>query len=334
MARRVDQAVKRIRRELGRTLSAARTINPIDAIYVCGIEVPALIGSSVLDVPVYLLDCFDEDSGQPADGFGALVVPYGAALRGLGGGVLRPSLRREELRYTGAFERIEFPLAVACLLLCTFLGVFNIFEYRLSRNAEAGLRFWVDSNVNYMVGEAEMNRPGSLRPIPEDMKGYLELFRRGEDPGEPSLESLQSMRATLQEKVLALQRELGQSSDVTQPQSAFVASNLVLGVLEQNQKRWQPSLRKVDAQYQEGRGDRGDSVKVTLDVTFFAANVLSATQNYEEFQRALAEHDWFVEFESKRSEPLENGRGIFVQGAPITVDVSKYYASIGPAFTQ
>lgn len=328
VARRVDQAVKRIRRELGRTVSASRTINPIEAIYVCGIEVPGLIGSQVLDVPVYLLDCFDEDSGQPADGFGALVAPYGAALRALGGGVLRPSLRREELRFTGAFERIEFPLAVACLLLCTFLGVFNIFEYRLSRNAEQGLRFWVDSNVNYMVGEAEMNRPGSLRPIPDDLKPYLEIFRRGGDPGEPALESLQEMRTRIQEKVLALQRELGQSSDVTQPQSAFVASNLVLGVLEEHQEQWRPSLRKVDAQYQEGRGTRTDSVKVTLDVTFFASNVLTATQNYEEFQRALEEHDWFVEFEGKRSEPLENGRGIFVQGAPITVDVSKFYQSL------
>jgi uncharacterized membrane protein YbhN (UPF0104 family) len=38
--RRLDQVVRRVRRELGRTVSAARTLHPIDAIYVCGLEVP------------------------------------------------------------------------------------------------------------------------------------------------------------------------------------------------------------------------------------------------------------------------------------------------------
>ena len=46
---------------VGVTLSGARTIHPCDAIYVCGLELPGLIGSSVLDVPIYVLDCFDED---------------------------------------------------------------------------------------------------------------------------------------------------------------------------------------------------------------------------------------------------------------------------------
>ena len=36
--RRIDQAIKRIRRELGRTISAARTVHPIESIYVCGME--------------------------------------------------------------------------------------------------------------------------------------------------------------------------------------------------------------------------------------------------------------------------------------------------------
>jgi Tfp pilus assembly PilM family ATPase len=100
-SRRADQAIKRIRRELGRTISGARTVNPIEAVYVCGMELPGLVGSSVLDVPVYVLDCFEEDSGQPADGVGSLVIAYGAAIRELGGGLLSPSLRREELRFTG-----------------------------------------------------------------------------------------------------------------------------------------------------------------------------------------------------------------------------------------
>src|SRR5690606_23348530 len=47
-ARRLEQAIKRIRRELGRTVSAARTLHPIEAIYVCGFELPGLVGSRIL----------------------------------------------------------------------------------------------------------------------------------------------------------------------------------------------------------------------------------------------------------------------------------------------
>src|SRR6185295_8612696 len=62
--RRLEQAVSRIRREVGRTLSGARTANPIEAVYVCGWELPDLIGTKVLDIPVYELDVFEADGGQ------------------------------------------------------------------------------------------------------------------------------------------------------------------------------------------------------------------------------------------------------------------------------
>jgi len=44
-------------------------------------------------------------------------------LRELGGGLLQPRLRREDLRFTGKFERLELPLAVFSLLLFTLLAV-------------------------------------------------------------------------------------------------------------------------------------------------------------------------------------------------------------------
>ena len=129
-SRRTEQAVKRIRRELGRTISAARTPQEIEAVYVCGMELPGLIGSDVMGVPVYVLDCFDADSGQPADGFGQLVAGYGGAFRQLGGGQLKPSLRRDDLRFTGTWERLEFPVAFAALMLTTFLGMMFILQKR------------------------------------------------------------------------------------------------------------------------------------------------------------------------------------------------------------
>ena len=329
-AHRIEQATKRIRRELGRTISAARTINSIDAIYVCGMELPGLIGSTVLDLPVYVLDCFDEDGGQPADGFGALVVAYGVALRQLGGGVMHPSLRREELRYTGAFERIEFPLAVACLLLCTFLGIVNILQDReydlLERH---GVRYWVQNSNAFMIGDPKLNVQGALSPVPEPLRQYAKQFENGgQDPERTPLESLHYIKQDLQLRVLALQKELGgDQTGVPKPQSAFVASNLVLDVLESQQDAWRPSLRKVHSVYQPGKSGRPDTVKVTLDVSFFAESSLKATQNYEAFVDALNQQPWFDRIDERSQEPLEGDVGVYFAGLPITVDVSKYFKS-------
>ena len=41
--RRTEQAIKRIRRELGRTVSAVRTVHPIESIYVCGFDLPGFL---------------------------------------------------------------------------------------------------------------------------------------------------------------------------------------------------------------------------------------------------------------------------------------------------
>ena len=99
---------------------------------------------------------------------------------------------------------------------------------------------------------------------------------------------------------------------------------LVLDVLHSNE-RWRPSLRKLRSTYQKGAQGRADSVNVVLDITFFAENSLIATQNYEDFEAALRGEPWFVEFEKKKSTPLEGDTGISVIGLPITVDVSKFY---------
>ena len=330
-SRRIDQALKRIRRELGRTISGGRTSHPIEAIYVCGIELPGLIGSVVQDVPIYLLDCFDEDGGQPADGYGALVVAYGAAIRQLGGGVVISSLRREELRYTGAFERIEFPLAVACLLVTTLLGVICILQLNETKWQNQGAMFWLRSSNNYMVGDLAKGQLGVLNPVPEDLDAYAKLVQAdGGDPERTPLESLRHIRTELAARVLGLQRVLGQDSDVQQPQSAFVATMLVLDTLNGIEGA-RPSLRRVRSVFQKGTRGRVDSVTVTLDLTFFADNSLKATQDYETFQQTVESQAWFVEFEKKRSTPLEGDQGISITNLPVTVDVDKYYDSINAA---
>jgi len=326
-ARRIEQAIKRIRREVGRTISASRTINPIDSIYLCGMELPGLVGSTIQDLPVYVLDCFDEDGGQPADGFGALVVAYGVAIRQLGGGVLQPSLRREELRYTGAFERLEFPMAVASLLLCTFLGVVNILQFRETQYLETGVMFWLQNSNVWMVGDARSNLQGNLSPTPEPLRKYVQHFSEGgRDPLRTPLESLQYIRDDLQKRVLGKQLELGgDQSGFPQPQSALVGMNLVMSVLEAKHKEWRPSLRKINSSYLPGKSGRPDAVKVTLDLTFFAESSLEATRHYEEFDRALRAQPWFVSIDERPQEPLEGDVGIYLSGVSITVDVAKHF---------
>jgi len=347
VARRVDQAIKRIRRELGRTLSAAQTTNPIAAIHVCGLELPGLAQNSVLDVPVYVLQCFDQDldteleaqGDEAADGaltasansFGGLVVAYGTALRGLGAATIEASLRREELRYTGKFERIEFPLAVTSLLLCFFLGVVYILQFREKQLLEdGGLMPWLQSSNNFMIGQPEQNKPGRLSPAPDDLRAYARLFeaKEGElpagDPERTLLGSLGHIHELIQGKAYALKRDLGQVGDVTQPQSAFTGMCLVLEVLHANED-WRPSLRRVHASYIQGRASTPDTTEVTLDLTFFASDVVEASEHYDSFESELKKHPWYVDFERKATEELPDGDGIHVKGLPITVNVDKYY---------
>ena len=330
--RRLEQAIKRIRRELGRTVSAARTVNKIDAIYVCGRELPGLIGSSILDVPVYILDVFEEDSGQPVDGFGELVVPYGVAVRQLGGGILKPSLRREELRYAGAFEKIELPLAIVCLLLLTYLGVQAIFSFRQLGERERVMNWAVASNNSHLVGNLKAGQSGNLKNPSEKLAAYVKQTSIRIDkpgyPGDPErthYQQLTRIKKMLSAEVIQLQKDLGRDSEILQPQSALHAMTLVLVELDglaQN-KGARPSLRKISSSFQQGRSGKPDSVLVKLDITFFAESAFVATQQFEQFKEELGAKAWAEVPESRSTDPLETGKGIYVGGLSVKIDLAQ-----------
>jgi hypothetical protein len=321
--RRIDQAIKRIKRELGRTVSAARTAHPLQTIHVCGWELPELVGSSILDVPVRLLECFDQESGAPTGGRGQLVVAYGSALRQLGGGVLTPSLRREELRYSGAFERVELPVAVVCLLLVTLLGVWNIFLYKDLENANEGMKFWRDSATNWLTGKPKEGTKGYLEYPPDKVAKYIATI--DQDTDHNRFEQLQEVKRLLNIEVKKLEKELGQDAEIAYPQSALAGATLVLDVLEKGgEQMGRPSLRRVRSTYHSGqRGGKVDYVEVTMDVTFFAESQSDATANYEAFRSALKTNPWCVEVEDRPTKALENGKGISVASLSVQVDVSK-----------
>ncbi|MFT4541597.1 MAG: Tfp pilus assembly PilM family ATPase [Planctomycetota bacterium] len=328
--RRLEQTVKRIRRELGVTISGARTHNEIESIYVCGLELPGLIGSSVIEVPVYLLDCFDEDGGQPADGFGQLVVAYGAALRQLGSVRVEACLRREELKYSGAFERIEFPLAVACLLLASLLGVINILQSKAHESLDqGGILNWVRSSNNFMVGDPFEGLVGRMNPLDDEIAEYVKLFDGNAwDPNRTPLESLRHVDGILSSKVLELRRGMGQTGDIQQPQSAFVAMTLVLGILQNDPDGlgWRPSLRDLQSVFQKATGTKkSDRVEVTLSAVFFAIDTVVATEHTEAFRAKLVAQPWCLDVKPFTTTPTEDEGGISVEGMKVTIDVEAYH---------
>jgi Tfp pilus assembly PilM family ATPase len=348
--RRLLQVASRIRREVLRTISGARTANAFEAVHVCGWILPGLLGTDVEGVPVVELDVFEEDTsdvGKPVDGAGPLVVAYGVALRLLGGGSVLGRLRREELRYTGTFERIELPVAIGALLLVTLLAVFNIFELKqvMLRNEDVNL--WRVSSNNFMLGDmrAKPPAPGNLDPVPASVKKYIDGIRAENEPDDAGhnpevdsirtrLEQMQFVRNQLRNEVLALDRELGNTGEITQPQSALEAGTLVLGVLgELDPAEGRPALRRVDSQYQFARTGGTDTVQVTLDLTFYADDAVTATRNSERYTQLLRDKPWVVRVESRGSKEFAEGEltGITLDGFTVVCDLSKIERAKGGA---
>ena len=328
--RRIDQAIKRIRREIGRTISAARTAQPIEAIYASGMELPGLIGSSVLDVPVYVLDCFEEDSGQPAEGAGQLVAAYGGAFRQLGGGVMSPSLRREELTYSGAWERLEFPLAFAALMLTTFLGMVNIVNIRkIDALNYTGLLSYL-RNVNaFIVGTDSSTARPILNPVPKDLLDRSKVYGKGVKLGgevQEPLAELKTIERMLDKKVLDLKREVGDIQEIPLPPSAFAAMTCVLNVMNGNED-WRPSLRQLGAEYVKKSREYPEHTRIKLSATFFADSVPAASNDITAFDAALRAQPWCLDVEQAAQTPTEGDNGLNFKGKVILVDPSKLFSS-------
>jgi hypothetical protein len=180
------------------------------------------------------------------------------------------------------------------------------------------------------MGDLKKGRPGALKNPSEEVKRYVASM--DSSTALTKYEQLERLRGLLQGEVKTLEKNLGQDTEIAPPQSALTALTLVLDVLEkQGSETARPSLRKISSVYQRARAgaNKGDNVKITLDVTFFADSPALATNYYEAFQRELRSKPWYVNFEDRQNQALEDGKGIFLAGIGITVDVSK--APVAPA---
>lgn len=324
---RLVASSQRIRRELQRTLSGARTTNPIQTVYVCGYELPGLIGESLLDVSVQPLPLLSGGAVSAQH-----VIAYGAALRGFEGGTLRPHLRREELRFSGRFERLELPIAVFMLLLFTMLFVRYIvlekqLEWRDEGNLAKGLKgdmqIWLEASNQYMLPDPTNPRRVRLADPPKDLAAYAAKAQAGQDLQRTKFEELKHIKYLLQEQIRNLSKELGQVSEIKQPQSSLTASTLVMDVIASLGKDARVGIRRFEANYQHSAGTREDSVMVTVDADFFGETTLEATRHYNQLEGLFKAKPWCVQFEGKSNKSLEGDKGIQVDGIAIQVNVDK-----------
>lgn len=332
--RRQEQAVSRIRRELGRTLSGARTANPLKAVYVCGWEVPNLIGTQVLETPVYELDAFVEESGKPIEGAGPLVVAYGAALGMLGGGTIRSSLRREDLKYTGTFERLELPIAVAVMLAVMWLLVFNLFESDRLAAADSSMFRWLQSNKNFLVNDPKAGKRGNLeKPWPELQK-LVEDAGKKENPLLAAnqwsrLDQLRQIERALLLRQDKLNKELGNTGEVKQPQSVLEALTLITNTMaDMGDALGRISVRTINANYVPARTGTNDLVTITMSLSFFNEDgAIAATRSFEALKTALERQPWVTEVAARSSKEFPDGKGIYSDGYAVTCDLSKAAAA-------
>jgi hypothetical protein len=256
-----------------------------------------------------------------------LVVAYGVALRQLGGGPLRMSLRREELRFTGTLERLEMPLAIAVLLLITWLAILNIFEHKRLQRADGDVTLWLQSTRNFLISDPKAGVAGNLsKPWPE-LQSYVERAVR-EDGGleESSADRLVEIERRLKSKVTELNSKLGLSGEVTQPQSALEALTRVTCLLQDLSDRvGRVAIRKAIADTQPARGPEGETVVVTLDLSFFNDSSTAATMAYETFKSELEAQPWVkgVRPEATKEFPADQGAGIYTDGFSVVCDLSK-----------
>ncbi len=139
------ELLRRIHRELMRFVASMQSIEGIDAVYVTGggAFLPGLdevIGDvfgckpqplAILDKLTHNLDPDEVDWIEPR-----IAVAIGLAL-GPMGGIQSMQFRREELAFQRGFDRIKFPLAIACMFAVFLLAIVGLRQmYRVDALAE------------------------------------------------------------------------------------------------------------------------------------------------------------------------------------------------------
>ncbi len=68
-----------------------------------------------------------------------------------------------------------------------------------------------------------------------------------------------------------------------------------------------------------------------MTLVFHADNNTIAISNYEAFQTAVSRIPGFLEFPQRKTQVIEDGKGIEIQGVKITVNVQEFYDRLAEA---
>lgn len=328
-AQRAARSVQRLRRELMRTITAAQTEFPIDTVLLCGSRIEGLDSMELEGVDVRWATALEGDVPSEA------MVAYGAAIHQLGGGAFHPSMRREELRYTGTLERLELPLAVCAMLLFAFLAVKFIIvkkhlgwrdEGNLANNEAGDAQLWLQATLVYLLPKEGRSR-GRLETPSEELTAYAQKALAGEDLERTKYEELLHIRKLLTDEILSVRKEIGQVTDITLPLSAFKGGVLVMDAIDK--MKADGTVPRFACRALEGRSvsrdesKGGDVVEVKVTLDFWGETATEATRHYNEFKANIESQPWYEEIKPKPLKMVEGEPVASVEGLEILVDPSK-----------
>jgi hypothetical protein len=331
---RLEQVRSRVLREVSRTLSSARAEVEFSQVYVCGAEL-GLVGGQVLGTPIERLDPLEGLVELDPQQRARFVIAFGAALGRLGGSVVKPHLRREQLAYASKFERLELPLGVLALLVLTLLASKYIMTNEVLNQRIADIRRWQTASQYYMIGKPGTDIIGALRPTAQELQDdplYSYVLKVGAEtgPGDTARsfgQQIANVETLIERKITDMHEALGAARDLTLPQSAMTGLNLVLDLLRELADEGSVgrfSIRSASAEYVPARGSSSDRVQVDLNLTFFGANDLEGSNSFSAFVRAIEAQPWLADsFDRPATNVLENGKGIYVDRLRVVVDTTK-----------
>ncbi|MDF1837343.1 MAG: hypothetical protein P1V35_05705, partial [Planctomycetota bacterium] len=196
------------------------------------------------------------------------------------------------------------------------------------------IEFLVNSNFNFLVGSSGQMSQATMVPPSKDIVKFAKQFRpaKGEKRSysRPIENAFSDTLSFLDRDLNKLKGELGDTGSIKQPQSAFVASNLVLDLLRKNSSRWRTSIHKFSGEFVDGRSAQENGwVDIRMDIVFYGSNSAEATRAYEQFRNEIEDQDdWFVKLDEKPTKELPSGDGIIVEGLTIGVDTTKVITGV------
>jgi len=321
-----DGSRQRLLREINRTVAARQAAGELDGIYIAGADFPGILGEEVDGVALVALEPFEADNLPEGTTPATFAAVFGAALARMGGGLIKPALRREDLRFAGKLERLELPLAVLALLLAALAGIQFVVLQKERAPLEGDMQRWFLSSNAYMLGAPKQGKVGHLKVEDRALTKRIQGLEADVEVGDvTSYDALLQIRSTLQAKVRDLKKQLGSNTDIKKPQSAFGALTRVLVVLDELGETGVGffAIRSAQATFRPAKSSSGDLVEVKLAMTYFSdVSALQATVHFDNFRNEILAKPWCKDFPECKTSTLDGGGGIFIENIRIEVDMS------------